>query len=157
MVLGSGFGASGFTLTAPLRRAIIRAVRHRATTALLIAALVSALASSRAPVLAAAEADMAGGWMVEFGLPWGGSAEYPMWIVQNGARLTGRVTIIGAREYQLKGTIADDRFTIVWQTVLEGEFVDVTFAGRIKGEELAGSAKIGEYAARELYGRRTER
>ena len=132
-------------------------MRHRTTAALLIAALLAALASSRASARVAAEADMAGGWTVEFGLPWGGSAEYPMWIVQNGTRLTGRVTIIGAREYQLKGTIEDDRFTIVWQTVLEGEFVDVTFAGRITGEELAGSAKIGQYAARELYGRRTER
>ena len=57
---------------------------------------------------AAAEADMAGGWTVEFALPWGGSASYPMWVNQNGKTLTGRVTFPGVAEYQIKGTI-DDR------------------------------------------------
>jgi hypothetical protein len=106
---------------------------------------------------AGAEADMAGGWTVEFSLPWGGSASYPMWVNQDGTKLSGRVTFPGVAEYQIKGTIQDDRFTIVWQTVVDGEFVDVTFAGRVAGDEMNGTAKIGTYPERELYGRRTER
>jgi hypothetical protein len=105
----------------------------------------------------AAEADMAGGWTVEFSLPWGGSASYPMWVNQDGTKLSGRVTFPGVAEYQIKGTIKEDRFTIAWQTVVDGEFVDITFDGRVAGDEINGSAKIGKYSERELYARRTER
>jgi hypothetical protein len=118
---------------------------------LMLAALVAGRAAS------AAEADMAGGWTVEFSLPWGGSASYPMWLNQDGARLSGRVTIPGVAEYQLKGTVKDDRFTMFWQTVVDDEFVDITFAGRVAGDEISGTAKIGKYPERELYARRTER
>jgi hypothetical protein len=129
----------------------------RWTRALLALPLLAAFAAIVPPVHAAEPADMAGGWSVEFGLPWGGTASYPMWVNQTGTRLTGRVTIIGAAEYPLKGTIEEDRFTIVWQTVVDGEFSDITFAGRVKGDELSGTAKIGSYPERELYARRTER
>ena len=119
--------------------------------------LVLLLTTLAAAPLSAAEADMAGGWTVEFALPWGGSASYPMWVNQDGKTLTGRVTFPGVAEYQIKGTIDNDRFTIVWQTVVDGDFVDVTFAGRVAGDEMNGTAKIGKYAERELYGHRTER
>jgi hypothetical protein len=68
--------------------------------------------------------------------------------------LTGRVTFPGVAE--IKGTI-EQILTIVWQTVVDGEFLDVTFAGRVAGDEMNGTAKIGRYSERELYGRRTER
>ena len=37
------------------------------------------------------------------------------------------------------------------------QFLDITFAGRVAGDEINGTAKIGEYSERELYARRTER
>lgn len=126
-----------------------RAIR-RVAICLALIALVPGMAS-------AADADMAGGWAVEFSLPWGGSASYPMWVNQDGTKLSGRVTFPGVAEYQLKGSIKEDRFTIVWQTVVDGEFLDVTFAGRVSGDEITGTAKIGMYPERELYARRTER
>jgi hypothetical protein len=126
-----------------------RAIRRLATS-LVLMALVAGMAS-------AAEADVAGGWAVEFSLPWGGSATYPMWVNQDGPKLTGRVTFPGVAEYQIKGTIKEDRFSIVWQTVVDGEFLDVTFAGRVSGDEINGTAKIGRYPERDLYARRTER
>jgi hypothetical protein len=126
-----------------------RAIRRLATS-LVLMALVAGMAS-------AAEADVAGGWAVEFALPWGGSATYPMWVNQDGPKLTGRVTFPGVAEYQIKGTIKEDRFSIVWQTVVDGEFLDVTFAGRVSGDEINGTAKIGRYPERDLYARRTER
>jgi hypothetical protein len=118
-------------------------------------ALVLAVVTAHAPQ--AAEADIAGGWTIAFSLPWGGSASYPMWVNQDGTKLTGRVTFPGVAEYQIKGTVKEDRFTIVWQTVVDGEFVDVAFAGRVAGDEITGTAKIGTYPERELYARRTER
>jgi hypothetical protein len=117
--------------------------------------LAAAIITAHAPD--AAEADIAGGWAVEFSLPWGGSASYPMWVNQDGTRLSGRVTIPGVAESQLRGTITEDRFTILWQTVVDDELADITFSGRVAGDEISGSAKIGKYAERELYGRRTER
>ena len=125
------------------------AIRRLATSVTLIVLLGG--------MAAAAEADMAGGWAVEFSLPWGGSASYPMWVNQDGARLSGRVTIPGVAEHQIKGTLKEDRFTLVWQTVVDGEFRDVTFAGRVSGDQINGTAKIGTYPERELYARRTER
>ena len=122
---------------------------RRVAICLALIALVAGMAS-------AADADMAGGWAVEFSLPWGGSASYPMWVNQDGTKLSGRVTFPGVAEYQLKGSIKEDRFTIVWQTVVDGEFLDVTFTGRVSGDEINGTAKIGMYPERELYARRTE-
>ena len=126
-----------------------RAIRRFAAS-LALAAFVAGIAS-------AADADMAGGWVVEFSLPWGGSASYPMWVNQDGTKLSGRVTFPGVAEYQIKGSIKEDRFTIAWQTVVDGEFLDVIFTGRVSGDEINGTAMIGMYPERELYGRRTER
>jgi hypothetical protein len=120
-----------------------------------LAVLLTAIVATAA--LHAVDADMAGGWVVEFSLPWGGTASYPMWVNQEGTRLSGRVTIPGVAESQLRGTIKEDRFTLLWQTVVDGELADVTFSGRVAGDEIDGSAKIGKYAERELHGRRTER
>ena len=120
-------------------------------------AICVALFALAAGIAAAADADMAGGWVVEFSLPWGGSASYPMWVNQDGPKLSGRVTFPGVAEYQIKGTIKEDRFSIVWQTVVDGEFLDVIFTGRVSGDEINGTAKIGMYLERELYARRTER
>ena len=128
----------------------MRPAIRRLTTTVTLIVLVGGMAS-------AVEADMAGGWAVEFSLPWGGSAAYPMWVNQDGSKLSGRVTMPGVAEYQIKGTLKEDRFTLVWQTVVDGDFVDVTFAGRISGDEINGTAKIGMYPERELYARRTER
>ena len=128
---------------------MIPAIRRLVTLMALIGVVVG-------PASAAA-ADIAGGWAVEFSLPWGGSASYPMWVNQDGTKLTGRVTFPGVAEYPIKGTIKEDRFTVVWQTVVDGEFLDVTFAGRVSGDEISGTAKIGSYPERELYARRTER
>src|SRR5687768_1680362 len=83
-----------------------------------------------------AEEDIAGGWAVEWMLPWGGTAEYPMWVIQDGSRLTGRVTFPGVAEYPLKGTIEGDRFRIVWQNPIDGEWVEVIFAGTVKGDAI---------------------
>ena len=116
-----------------------------------------ALIALAAGIAAAADHDMAGGWVVEFSLPWGGSASYPMWVNQDGTKLSGRVTFPGVAEYQIKGTIKEDRFSILWQTVVDGDFLDVIFTGRVSGDEINGTAKIGMYPERELYARRTER
>jgi hypothetical protein len=127
----------------------------RASACLLLLVLTFPVLSSERAVGFAA-ADMAGGWAVEWMLPWGGSAEYPMWVIQDGSRLTGRVTFPGVAEYPLKGTIEEDRFRIVWQNPVDGEWVEVIFAGTVKGDVLSGTAKIGKWPEGDLSGRRTE-
>jgi hypothetical protein len=109
------------------------------------------------PAAGFAEADIAGGWAVEFALPWGGRADYPMWVVQNESRLSGRVTFPGVAEYPLKGTIEADQFSIVWQNPIDGEWVDVIFTGTVKGDAISGTAKIGKWPEGDLNGRRTDR
>jgi hypothetical protein len=128
-------------------------VRALALVSILLAATVM-LAS---PSAAAADADVAGGWAIEFTLPWGGTAGYPMWVVQDGSKLSGRVSMPGVGEYPLKGTIEGDRFRIVWQNNVDGEWMDIIFAGTVKGDAMSGTAKIGKYPEGELYARRTER
>jgi hypothetical protein len=124
----------------------------------LLAVFLLAVAAVRPePAQALAEADIAGGWAVEWMLPWGGTAEYPMWVIQDGSRLTGRVTFPGVAEYPLKGTIEEDRFRIVWQNPIDGEWVEVVFAGTVKGDVFSGTAKIGKWPEGDLSGRRTER
>ena len=87
------------------------------------------------------QADMGGEWMVTFATP-RGPQEFTMYVIQEGPRLTGRL-INEAGEFPLRGRIEGSDFTITWQFPDGGQLVEITFAGKVEGDSLSGTAKLG--------------
>jgi hypothetical protein len=108
--------------------------RRRAAAALLLCLLAATAAT--------AQADAAGEWTVSFATP-SGPAEFTMYVNQEGTRLTGRLTS-DAGEFPLRGTIAGDDVTITWTLPDGGRLLDVTFTAKINGDQMSGTAKLGD-------------
>jgi hypothetical protein len=106
-----------------------------------------------------ANADIAGGWSVEFS---GGDvqseADMQMFVKQDDSRLTGYVVWnASANDFPLKGTITDDHFVIVWSSRVNATVTEITFKGTVKGDEIYGTAEIPGRETGELYAKRTGR
>jgi hypothetical protein len=102
-----------------------------------------------------AQADIAGEWAVEFAAP-GGPAEFRMFVVQEGSKLSGRLSSPSGED-PLKGSIEANRFTIVWSHPIDGKIAEITFTGIVKGDSLSGNAKIAGLGEGALFGERIGR
>jgi ABC-type glycerol-3-phosphate transport system substrate-binding protein len=121
--------------------------RRRAAAALLLCLLAGAAA--------AAQADAAGEWTVSFATP-SGPAEFTMYVNQEGTRLTGRLTS-DAGEFPLRGIVDGDSVTITWTLPDAGRLLAVTFSAKITGDELRGTATLGDRGQGPLSGERVGR
>ena len=101
------------------------------------------------------QADIAGEWAVTFSTPQG-PLEFTMYVMQEGPRLSGRLTGEYG-EFPLKGTLDGNNFTITWAFPDAGRVIDVTFAGKVDGDSLSGTAKLGTRGSGQLSGTRTGR
>jgi hypothetical protein len=104
---------------------------------------------------AAAQADAAGEWTVSFATP-SGPAEFTMYVAQEGARLTGRLTS-DAGEFPLRGTVDGDNVTITWTLPDAGRLLAVTFTAKITGDEMSGTARLGDRGQGPFSGQRIGR
>jgi hypothetical protein len=121
--------------------------RRRAVAGLLLCLLAIATAG--------AQADAGGEWTVSFATP-SGPAEFTMYINQEGTRLTGRLTS-DAGEFPLRGTVEGDNLTITWTLPDAGRLLAVTFTAKINGDEMSGTAKLGDRGQGPLSGERVGR
>ena len=96
---------------------------------------------------------MAGEWDVSFASPQG-PQDFTMYVVQQGPRLTGRLTSEYG-EFPLRGTIDGAAFTITWSLPDRDRSVEVTFTGKVDGDSLSGTAKLGTRGSGPLSGTRT--
>jgi hypothetical protein len=119
------------------------------TTAFLLAALVLL------GVGAAAQADVAGEWAVTFSTPTG-PVEFTMYVNQEGARLTGRLTN-EAGEFPLRGTVDGENVTITWTLPDAGRMLDITFEAKAQGDQMTGTAKLGSRGQGQMSAQRTGR
>jgi hypothetical protein len=108
---------------------------------------------SVAPVFT--QTDMAGEWAVTFSTPQG-PQEFTMYVVQEGPRLNGRLTNEYG-EFPLKGSLDGSNFTITWSLPDGGRILEVTFTGKVDGDSMTGTAKLGTRGSGELSGTRTGR
>jgi len=106
-------------------------------------------------VPAAAQADAACEWTVSFATP-SGPAEFTMYVNQEGTRLTGRLTS-DAGEFPLRGTVNGDSVTITWTLPDAGRLLDVTFSAKVNGDEMSGTAKLGDRGQGPFSGERVGR
>jgi hypothetical protein len=116
-----------------------------------VALLVCLIALARL----AAQADAAGEWTVSFATP-SGPAEFTMYVNQEGTRLTGRLTS-DAGEFPLRGAVDGDSVTITWTLPDAGRLLNVTFTAKISGDEMSGTARLGDRGQGPFSGQRVGR
>ena len=108
------------------------------------------LSASLAPVLAQPSA--AGEWKVNFVVPTG-TKFVNMVINQQKTTLTGTV-ISEDGEFPLTGTITGDQVTVVWMVPEDGKLMEITMKGRLAGNLITGTAKLGDVGEGSLTARR---
>jgi hypothetical protein len=113
----------------------------------ILAVVVSAFA---APVLAQPSA--AGEWKVNFVVPTG-TKFVNMVINQQKTTLSGTV-INEDGEFPLTGTIIDDLVTVVWTVPEDGKLMEITMKGKLAGNVITGTAKLGNVGEGSLTARR---
>lgn len=112
--------------------------------------LVAVLSAFAAPVLAQPSA--AGEWKVNFVVPTG-TKFVNMVINQQKTTLSGTV-INEDGEFPLTGTIIDDQVTVVWTVPEDGKLMDITMKGKLAGNLITGTAKLGNVGEGSLTARR---
>jgi hypothetical protein len=117
------------------------------TRLFILAAVLSAFA---APVLAQPSA--AGEWKVNFVVP-SGTKFVNMVINQEKTTLTGTV-ISEDGEFPLTGKIIDDQVTVVWTVPEDGKLMEITMKGKLVGNVITGTAKLGNVGEGSLTARR---
>jgi hypothetical protein len=103
--------------------------------------------------LLAQQASVAGLWRVEFVTPLG-QVGVNMTINQSGGKLTGHVTDEYG-EYEINGRIAENQVTVVWAVPEDGKMLEITMRGKLEGNVITGTAKLGDVGEGPLSARRT--
>jgi len=119
-----------------------------------IAFLIFCFIAASAPALA--ETPAGGDWRVEFVSPSRGDVDVNMTLVQNGTKLTGRV-IDEYGEYPIEGRLVDDQLTVVFSVPENGKMLEITLQGKLQGDTLTGTAKLGNVGEGPMSARRTSR
>lgn len=79
-----------------------------------------------------------------------------MYVNQEGTRLSGRLTS-DAGEFPLRGTIDGENITIVWSMPDAGRTLEITFKVKVQGDQMSGTAKLGDRGEGPMSGERTGR
>ena len=103
--------------------------------------------------LVAQQASVAGLWRVEFVTPLG-QVGVNMTINQSGGKLTGHVTDEYG-EYEINGRVAENQVTVVWSVPEDGKMLEITMRGKLEGNVITGTAKLGDVGEGPLSARRT--
>jgi hypothetical protein len=112
--------------------------------------LAAAVSAFVAPALAQPSA--AGEWKVNFVVPTG-TKFVNMVINQQKTTLSGTV-INEDGEFPLTGTIIDDQVTVVWTVPEDGKLMEITMKGKLAGNVITGTAKLGNIGEGSLTARR---
>lgn len=115
--------------------------------------LAGLLALAVISVPALAQPSVAGLWRVDFVTPLG-QTFVNMTINQTGSKLTGHATDEFG-EYPIEGRVTDDQVTVVWSVPEDGKMLEITMKGRIEGNQITGTAKLGDVGEGPLTARRT--
>ena len=116
-------------------------------------ALVAVLALSVIPAPILAQQSAAGMWRVEFVTPQG-QVGVNMTINQSGTKLTGRVTDEYG-EWPIEGRLTDGQVTVIWSVPEDGKMMEITMKGKLEGNLITGTAKLGDVGEGPLSARRT--
>ena len=105
--------------------------------------------------LALAQIDVAGNWRVEFVVPRGEIA-VNMTINQKGSTLSGHV-VNEDGQFPMHGSVVDDQITVEWTVPEQGEQMTITMKGTVHGEDIDGTARLGNVGEGSLTAHRVSR
>ena len=111
------------------------------------------LAALALPAVILAQQGAAGMWRVEFVTPLG-QVGVNMTINQSGTKLTGQVTDEFG-EWAIDGRISGDQVTVAWSVPEDGKMLEITMKGKLEGNVITGTAKLGDVGEGPLSARRT--
>jgi hypothetical protein len=94
---------------------------------------------------AAAAANCAGDWEIEFETPMG-SQSVPMKLTQNGEQITGTSTDPAGSEVAVSGTCKGDAIFIAEKVQAPIGEIQLDWNGTITGNTMAGTVKFGDFA-----------
>ena len=77
-----------------------------------------------------------------------------MTINERNGRLSGQVTDEYG-EWPISGEYANGRVTVVWSVPEEGKMLKITMRGTLNGDEIRGTAQLGDVGEGALVARRT--
>ena len=118
------------------------------------AALLASIVVCAAPLAQQKQQpSVAGLWRVEFVTPLG-QVGVNMTINQSGTRLTGQVTDEYG-EWAIDGRISGDQVTVAWSVPEDGKMLEITMKGKLEGNVITGTAKLGDVGEGPLSARRT--
>jgi hypothetical protein len=110
------------------------------------------LASAIAFAFVLAQESAAGMWRVEFVTPQG-QVGVNMTINQTGSHLTGQITDEYG-EFPIDGRLADQHVTIVWSVPEDGKLLEITMKGKLEGNVITGTVRLGNVGEGPLTARR---
>ena len=114
--------------------------------------LAALLAATIVSISVLAQQNASGMWRVEFVTP-NGQVGVNMTINQAGTRLTGQVTDEYG-EFPIDGRLADQQVTIVWSVPEDGKLIEITMKGKLEGNVITGTVKLGNVGEGPLTARR---
>lgn len=94
-----------------------------------------------------------GDWRVQFAAPLR-QVVVTMTILQAGTKLTGHV-VDEYGEYEIRGQFVEGVVTVVWSVSEEGKMLEITMKGTLDGNEINGTATLGDVGEGSLWARRT--
>lgn len=118
-----------------------------------IAIVIAGVAAMTVTAQPAARQTPEGIWRVQFATPLG-QRVVTMTINLSGTHLTGHVTDEYG-EYAVEGRFADGQVTAAWSVSEEGKLLEITMRGRLDGDVINGTAKLGDAGEGALQARRT--
>jgi hypothetical protein len=68
--------------------------------------------------------------------------EFVMYVDQEGTKLSGHLTS-DAGEFPLRGTLEGNEIKITWSLPDRGAMLAITFTGKIDGDSIVGTARLG--------------
>lgn len=133
-----------------MTQGMISSMMTRNVVAMMFVAFTAAVVGAQAR---ADKATPEGIWRVQFATPLG-QRVVTMTINASGSKLTGHVTDEYG-EYPVEGRFADGQVTAIWSVPEEGKLLEITMKGRLEGDVINGTAKLGDAGEGALQARRT--
>jgi hypothetical protein len=92
--------------------------------------------------LVIAQADVTGEWDAMYQTPLG-PQELKIYLTQEGPRINGHTTSEFG-EFQVRGSINGDEVKLSWTEVDAGKTLQISVTGKIDGDKITGTAKLGD-------------
>jgi hypothetical protein len=118
-------------------------------SAIVLATLVAGMA------LSALAADVSGQWTATFNTPVG-EQHYTYTFKVDGEKLTGTAKNETGTTEITNGTIKGDDISFVENMDFNGDKIAITYTGKISGDEIKFTRKVGDYGTEELVAKRVK-